>query len=198
MSWNFSAAVVKDRRPLCSTAHFVSAKCCFVVDLRTVAVDNVLDLSFVITELIWVTDIHWHGFNPETEHEGPCPQSWVWTERNKKYPLTTDRGMKITKFLVHFEALVLHSNAVSILQQMSAGCCCWFHTISSLCPSESLELGPLWWLLMAIVLSQLWLITGLKNTEIHICFMCQTAVPSVNPQQGLRDEWFTGSTAVLT
>lgn len=42
-------------RPLCSTAHFVSGKC-FVVDLRTVSVDNVLCLSF-ITELYWVTDM---------------------------------------------------------------------------------------------------------------------------------------------
>lgn len=68
MSWNFSAAVVEDMRPLCSTAHFVSGQCCFVVDLRTVPVDNVLDVSFIITELHWVTAIHWHGINPETDH----------------------------------------------------------------------------------------------------------------------------------
>lgn len=185
-------------RPLCSTANFVSGKCCFVIDLRTVTVDNVLDLPFIITELYWVTDIHWHGFSPETEHESSCPLSRVWTERNKKCSLTTDGGMKSTKFLVLFEALVLHLNVVSILQQMSAGCCYWFHTISSLWPSESLELGPLWWLLMVIVLSQLWLITGLKNTETHTCFMCQTAVPSINPQQELKDEWFAGSAVTLT
>lgn len=31
------------------------------------------DCSSFITELYWVTDIRWHGFNPEAEHEGSCP-----------------------------------------------------------------------------------------------------------------------------
>lgn len=91
------------------------------------------------------------------------PQLRVWTERNKKCSLTTDGGMKMNKFLVHSEALALLLT-VSIFQQMSADCWYWFHTISSLWPSERLELGPLWWLLMAIVLSQLWLIVINRNT----------------------------------
>lgn len=44
-------------KPLCSTAHFVSGKWCFVVDLKTESVDNILDLSFIITDLYWVTDM---------------------------------------------------------------------------------------------------------------------------------------------
>ena len=51
MSLNFSAAVAEHTRPLCSTAHFVSGKWCFLGDSRTVAVDNLLDLSSFITEL---------------------------------------------------------------------------------------------------------------------------------------------------
>lgn len=49
----------------------------------------------------------------------------------------------MNKFLVHSEALALLLT-VSIFQQMSADCWYWFHTISSLWPSERLELGPLW------------------------------------------------------
>lgn len=43
----------------------------------------------------------------------------------------------MNKFLVHSEALALLLT-VSIFQQMSADCCYWFHTISSLWPSERL------------------------------------------------------------
>lgn len=68
-------------RPLCSTADFVSGECCFVVDLRTVTVDNVLDASFIITELQWVTDIHWHGFNPETEHVPSTVKGMNWEKQ---------------------------------------------------------------------------------------------------------------------
>lgn len=56
-------------------------QCCFVVDLRTVTVDSVLDVSFIITELYWVTDIHWHGINLETEHVLSTVKGMNWEKQ---------------------------------------------------------------------------------------------------------------------
>lgn len=71
MSLSFAAAV-KDARPLSSPARSVSGKWCWLGGWRTVAVGNSLDLSSVITQWYWITDISCHGFGPQAVRNPVC------------------------------------------------------------------------------------------------------------------------------
>lgn len=163
-----------------------------MLDLRTVSVDNVLDLSFIITELYWVTDmaliqrlstspVHSQGYElRETK-------SAHWLQRDEEYQISCS----FWSFGFAFKCcLCSPTNVCWLLLLVSHN----FITLAQwkLGVRASVVTADGYCFILTLTYRRS------ENTGTHICFMCQNAVPSINPQQGLKDEWFAGSTVMLT